>query len=182
MVCYGEYEFSCLDKPFLLRLPYMLAGLSTILVTGFGAKKHINRTSGYIAVILLCTTIPYLNFVVQVRGYSFSILFFCLIILLTLNYRKNPTRWNAAGIVIFTCLLIYTIPSNIYAITAIMAYYFAVIINQYFSKRKVLNTKQLRELINEDLTVLGLLFGGILFSLLFLLENTSRPSNAFNND
>ncbi len=158
-----------LEKPFLLRLPYLLAGLSTILAIGFGAKKLINRTSGYIAVILLCTTIPYLNFVVQVRGYSFSIFFFCLIILLALNYRKNPTRWNAAGIVIFTCLLIYTIPSNIYAIAAIMAYYFVVIITKYFSKRQVINTKQLRELINEDLTVLGLLFGGILLSFLFYI-------------
>jgi len=158
-----------LEKPFLLRLPYLMAGFSTILVTGFGAKKHINRTSGYIAVILLCTTIPYLNFVVQVRGYSFSILFFSLIILLSLNYRKYPTRWNGAGIVIFTCLLIYTIPSNIYAISAIYAYYFVVTIFQLFSMRRCQDKKEFKELIYGDLTVLWLLTGGIILSVLLYL-------------
>lgn len=166
----GRQELNeILAKPFLLRLPYMLAGLSTILVSGFGAKKLINRTSGYIAVILLCTTIPYLNFVVQVRGYSFSVLFFSLIILLSLDYRKYPTRRKAAGIVIFTCLLIYTIPSNIYAILAIMFYYFAVIICQYFSKRQILHSKHVRELIYKDLSVLSLLFGGVFLSVLLYL-------------
>ena len=158
-----------LEQPFLLRLPYLMAGIGTIFATGFGAKKLINRTSGYVAVILLCTTIPYLNFVVQVRGYSFSILFFCLIILLSLKFRNYPTRWNAAGIVIFTCLLIYTIPSNVYAIIAIMTYYFTVIIYQYISKRQALNRNQLRELINGDLTLLGLLFGGVLLSVLLYI-------------
>lgn len=165
----SEDLYQILANPYLLRLPYLLSAIITVLVTGFTAKKFINKVSGYNAVILLGTTIPYLNFVVQVRGYSFSILFFSLLILSALSYRKSPTKWKAAGIVGLTCLLIYTIPSNIYAISAIYAYYFAMICFRFFSTRRSQNKKQSKERINEDGVIFLLLTGGIALSALLYL-------------
>jgi len=96
-------------------------------------------------------------------------LFFSLLILNTLVYHKSPTKWKAAAIIAYTCLLIYTIPSNIYAITAICAYYFVVTFIQFISNRRSQEKKQLKELINEDVEVLLLLIGGIMLSVLLYL-------------
>ena len=55
-----------LNHPLIIRLPMVLFSVVTI--------HYINKIGGWMAVLLLCTTLPYLYYVTLIRGYSLSIM------------------------------------------------------------------------------------------------------------
>lgn len=120
----GQRELlEILKHPVILRLPYMFSGLLSIFVLGYLAHTYLGKWEGRIAVTLLCTTMPFLNFITQVRGYSFTFLFTSLITLLTLVYKEKPARWKAILVGGLSCLIFYTIPSNVYFLLAICLFF-----------------------------------------------------------
>ncbi len=102
------------QNPLLLRALYLAVGLSAILLFAFATYRFLGPWVGWMAVILFCTTIPYLNFIVQVRGYSPSILFSVALLFFILRYREAPRRNDALAVGLLAMLLFYTIPSNLY--------------------------------------------------------------------
>lgn len=166
----GKQEMATiLASPFILRLPYFISGILTILVVGAYARKYISKLSGYSAVILLTTTIPFLNFMVQVRGYSFSILLSSLLLLFIMDNKEQSTKWNSFGIVLVSCLLIYTIPSNVYYVIAFIAFFTISNFVNWLSRLQMddglrkIRTKR----ITNDLRICLLLVGGIILSIVF---------------
>lgn len=160
-----------LENPIILRLPFFVSGVLTILVLAYLTHTYFGKWAGRIAVVLLCTTIPYLNFVVQVRGYSFSLLFASLMILLFLQYKDNPARWKAFGFAGLSCLMFYTIPSNLFFLLAILGFLSVVAIIQWRkdSSYQISLDREHFILFSPTLTLILMIVGGVLLSLLFYL-------------
>ena len=70
-----------LNHPLIIRLPMVLFAIVTMY--------YINKLGGWVAVLLLCTTLPYYYYVTAVRGYSLSIM---LIIMLFYYLQKGEVR------------------------------------------------------------------------------------------
>ena len=111
-----------LQHPYLLRLPYVIAGAAAVLVIAYTAHRQIGKWAGYLAVILFTTTIPMLNFLAQVRGYSFTLLFSSLVTFFVLEYRRSQSRYSILGLTAGSFLLLYTIPSNIYYLLSLILF------------------------------------------------------------
>ena len=112
-----------LENPVVLRLLYLVTGLGTILLLPYIAQREYGKRAGWLAVVLLTTTIPFLNFMVQVRGYSLTLFLASLLVLLTLRYRERNARADALGIALLVCFLFFTIVSNLYFLLALLAFY-----------------------------------------------------------
>lgn len=157
--------------PVILRLPYMFSGLLSILVLGYLAHTYLGKWAGRIVVTLLCTTIPFLNFITQVRGYSFTFLFSSLITLLILVYKENQVRWKAVFVGGLSCLLFYTIPSNVYYLLALCLFLALDGLIQWGKERACLISLKQDEyiFINPQITlvlmmVVGLAIGGLFYA------------------
>jgi hypothetical protein len=165
----GKQEMrEILSSPVILRLPYLFSSIISLYVLGLTAKKHIHKLAGFVSVILLSTTIPFLNFAVQVRGYSFTILFSSLLLFTILQYLEKPTRWRSTGICIYTCLLVYTVPSNIYFVFSLIIYFILVnllgVPNSLRANKE--NYKKNIYQVIDDLKPVLFLVGGIILSVL----------------
>jgi hypothetical protein len=111
-----------LQHPYLLRLPYLMAGAAAVLVTAYTAHRQMGKWAGYLGVILFTTTIPMLNFTAQVRGYAFTLLFSSLVTYFVLEYRRTQSRHAVLGLAAGSFLLLYTIPSNIYYLLSLILF------------------------------------------------------------
>ncbi len=112
-----------LSTPVVLRLLFFATGVGTILVLPYIGHRYIAKQVGWVSVILLCTTIPYFNFMVQARGYSFTLFFASLLLLSTLQYRESNARKYALRMMILACFTFYTISSNLYYLLALFAFF-----------------------------------------------------------
>ena len=160
------------QHPSLLRTLYLGFGLATILSFALTAARFLDKWSGWVAAILLGTTIPYLNYVVQIRGYSPSLFFAVALLYFILRYRENHHRQEALLVAVFSMLLFYTIPSNLYYLLGLGAF-FAV--SGGLRVRRQPAPKSIRfkahpfVLFNPDLTLSVLIGFGLVLSSLFYL-------------
>ena len=69
-----------MDYPWVIRLVSLLYSLLSLFVMYLTGRKFFNRSTAYISVILLLTSIPFLNYATQVRGYGLSMLCFTAIL------------------------------------------------------------------------------------------------------
>jgi hypothetical protein len=67
---------------------------------------------------ILVTTIAFLNFATQVRGYAPSILLTALLFSALLGFRERPKWLTALWVAALSGMLFYTIPSNIYLLVS----------------------------------------------------------------
>lgn len=106
--------YEAMDHIALVRLYTTVITLVTLMYVFLIGKKFINQTAGFMAVIILLTTIPFLNFTLQLRGYSLSIAFLATSIYYLLSLEKKR-KWPTIFLAIFSIFgLLYTIPSNVY--------------------------------------------------------------------
>ena len=108
-----------LANPLILRSLYFASGVFTIITLAYTAHRFINPRAGQLTLVMLCTTIPWLNFITQVRGYSFSMLFASLMLMFLLQYRERKYRRDALSIGLLSGMMFYTMPSNLYYAAAI---------------------------------------------------------------
>jgi hypothetical protein len=124
-----------LQTPALLRAFYLAFGLGTLIICAQTAYRYIGRVAAFIMVVLFGTTIAYLNFVVQVRGYSPSIFFAAGMQLAILIYLEQGKRASALAVLALSAMLLYSIPSNLYFLLALFVYFFVWGIYEWFTKR-----------------------------------------------
>ncbi len=110
-----------IDNVVMLRSVQMVFGILTFIYVYLYARRFIGSLAANLSVILLSTTIPFLNFAFQLRGYSLSILLVAALLYHAQSYLAKPSKLHAALTVISTACLFYTVPSNIYFIVALMA-------------------------------------------------------------
>ena len=168
-----------LENPYILRLPYFLSGLLAVYVTAYTAHKHIGKWAGYITVILFTTTIPLANFLAQVRGYSFSILFSSLLVLSTLEYEKTESWQPVVSIILSSFLLLYTIPSNIYFVLGMVLYFVfrEVWSGSFFRVGKLSVRADQFSVLGKGKTVIFSLGVGMVMAVLFYLPVIRRIIN-----
>lgn len=116
----GETDFpTLLQSPEKLRgLMFVYAGLTLWGIWKLGAR-FFSPLTGLLAVAITATTLPYLNFALQIRGYGLSALWLMGLLYSTLSFHKKRSREAAFGIIGSAGALMYTVPSNLYFILAI---------------------------------------------------------------
>lgn len=103
----------------IFRLFQLLLSVLTSYYLIQFVKKYFNSKSTFVVLVILFTTIPFMNFSLQLRGYGLSTLFLIMIVYYSMDYfeaRKNKTLVFLA---VLSCVLMYTIPSNLYSIVGI---------------------------------------------------------------
>lgn len=118
------------DNVFIVRALPLLFCLLTMLYVYKTGKRFFNAATGLLSLIILLTSIPYYNFALQVRGYGLSIMFCSMLLYYGLWFYNNPSKGRGLAIAILTALLLYTIPSNLYAVLSAMAVLGIVFIDQ----------------------------------------------------
>lgn len=158
------------QNPPLLRAFYLGFGLGTILLFSLTIYRFLDKWAGWIAVILFCTTIPYLNFVVQIRGYSPSLFFTVALLFFILHYRESHHRRDALFVTAFSTMLFYTIPSNLYYLLGLVVF-FVVTGGIPFWRKPDLKSIQLKTndfvFLNPEITLGGMISLGIVIGSLF---------------
>ena len=129
---------SLMDHVWIIRIIPLIYTLLTIFVMYLISRKFFNKTTAFLSVIILLTTIPFLNYAAQVRGYSLSMLLFTLILYYIMSGIVSSKTYKYILIAIFTALLIYTIPSNIYFVGSLIVFFIIRFIYYlYLSKGKL---------------------------------------------
>jgi hypothetical protein len=111
-----------MESVWLLRLPLLLLSLITLLLQYKTGKLAGGKVAGLLSAGILACSIPFQNFCEQVRGYPFSMFFDVLLVYNALVYIIYRRRINLLGILICSTAAVYTIPSNLYCVIALMAF------------------------------------------------------------
>ncbi|MGM0480100.1 MAG: ArnT family glycosyltransferase [Bacteroidota bacterium] len=109
-----------MDAPYKLRIVPLIYVAFTLFITYQTGWKFFNRRIALLSCIILMTTAAYYNFSLQIRGYGLSTLLFGCLVFFTLSYLKSTKKRSLILIVVFSALLFYAIPSNIYALACMM--------------------------------------------------------------
>ncbi len=152
-----------MDLPYKLRLLPLLFSVLTIIFVFKTAKEFFNNSIAFLSVIILITTIPYINFALQIRGYGLSTLFVSVITYYVFKYLHKKNFISLVIISLSSALIIYTIPSNVFFIASIIAVLSICLVILWFSKKSK-NEKQTFQ-IKQVFYILIALTAGSLLSL-----------------
>ncbi len=159
-----------LQTPEILRIFYLLFSLAAVAVAAFTAHRFIGRYASIIIVILWTTTIAFLNFAAQVRGYAPSLLFVSVLLLAILQYKNRPTLATGAVILVFCTLLLYTMPSNLYLLGGLLIYFgLAGLLALRSSPGKISLKRDDIYVLNPALSICILIVLGCLLAVVFYL-------------
>lgn len=151
--------FELFDYVYIFRFAQGLIAFATVYYVYLFAEKFYNLQTAWIATIVLVTTIPFLNFMMQLRGYNMS-MFFTITSLyysyLFLEEQKNKQLY--ASVVSFF-LLMYTLPSNLYFFLTLMIV-FAYHWSYSFFENNHLSLKERAYGLKENKSYWTLLWGG----------------------
>ena len=120
---FGIDDFDLLREPWKIRLLMLFYTLLTFTYVYRAVRDFFGLLAGFLAIIILGSTLPFINFTVQVRGYTLSMALLGMILYYNLHYYTSGSRISGFLVVILTSLLFYTIPSNIYIIAPILIYW-----------------------------------------------------------
>ncbi len=111
--------FSAEANLYIFRSFQLLISLFTAFFSVKILKRFFGYKSSFLLYAILFTTIPYLNFSLQLRGYNMSALFIVLLIYYALSYINSQKKIALLAVLFSGLLLLYTIPSNLYALVAV---------------------------------------------------------------
>lgn len=106
--------YEMLDNLWKLRFAQGLLAIGTCVYSFLTVKRFFSERYASLAAIILASTIPFVNFSLQLRGYNMSMLFVSMVIFHGWSYldsRKLPHLILTGSASFF---LLYTIPSNVY--------------------------------------------------------------------
>ncbi|QQX75522.1 MULTISPECIES: hypothetical protein [Aequorivita] len=145
---------------------YIFRGFQLIisLLSAFLSVRILKRFFGYKSSFLLYgilfTTIPYMNFSLQLRGYNMSALFLVMLVYFSWTYISDKKNLSLFIVLICSLLLLYTIPSNLYVLVAFGSLLFCSWL-YYYRKRENIS----RLYFNVMISVIG---GAVLAFFLYL--------------
>lgn len=112
-----------MENVWMLRLPLLLLAILTLLVQYKTARLAGGNIAGVLAMGILAFNVPFQNFCLQVRGYSFSMFFDLLLIYNALAYTLYHRRSNLVWMALCTAATVYTIPSNLYCVMGVLVFF-----------------------------------------------------------
>lgn len=110
--------YNLLDHLSILRLIQALFALVTLFYSFLTVRLLSGKKYAFLAVVLLATCIPFLNFSLQLRGYNLSMLFMIMTIYHAWAYVDHRKSLDLVVFALSVFLLLYTVPSNAYALLA----------------------------------------------------------------
>lgn len=113
--------YEMLDHLWKLRLAQGLLAIGTCVYAFLTVKRFFSERYAGLAAIILASTIPFLNFSLQLRGYNMSMLFVSMMIYHAWSYLDGKRPVHLALSAILSFFLLYTIPSNVYFLFALCA-------------------------------------------------------------
>jgi len=119
----GIDDFDLLREPWKIRILMLFYTFLTFVYVYRTVRDFFDPLAGFLAVIILGSTLPSVNFTVQVRGYTLSMTLLGMILYYNLHYYRSGSRISGFLVVALTPLLFYTIPSNIYVTAPIFIYW-----------------------------------------------------------
>jgi hypothetical protein len=120
----GERDFYALiDRLPLLRGLQLAFAAVTVLFTYRIGSKFLAPGTGLLAAIVLVTTVPFLNFMEQLRGYSLSMMFVVLVLYHLGCYEDTERKRHLLWVVLGVFCLVYTVLSNAYFVLGLGAIY-----------------------------------------------------------
>ncbi|MGC9038121.1 MAG: glycosyltransferase family 39 protein [Roseiflexus sp.] len=131
----GLDDIALLESPWKIRvlmLTYTIVACVYVYLIG---KNIFGSTSSIAIVGILGTTLPFLNYAVQVRGYGLSIMLLCVILYHSMRFYETHAWKHGIMVVVSVALILYTIPSNVYFVFSMMLHWFISIIVS-FTKTK----------------------------------------------
>lgn len=131
---FGIDDVDILRDPWKIRILMLLYSLIALIYVYRIGKDFFSPFAGIISVIILGSTLPFLNFAVQVRGYSLSIMLVSIMFYYMTRYYRKENKKDALLIVMTICLAIYTIPSNIYIFMSIVIFWSITLFLTIFPK------------------------------------------------
>lgn len=153
---------AAMAHPFVLRLPQLAFAIVTLIYTYRCANLLFNQRSALLALMLLVTTVPYVNFAPQIRGYNLSMMLFSIVLFCSLQYLKSG-NWKTWMLICFcTGLLMYTIPSNMYTVMSLGSFFGIALLLKVVRKHNAA-PYPLKAYVGAILALIG----GVLLSLLF---------------
>ncbi len=124
------------ENVYVFRLFQLAISLLSAYYTVLVAKLFFNKKSNLLIYSVFFTTIPIINFSLQLRGYNMSSLFLIMMIYYTWRYIEFKRNHDWLKIFLSTLLLIYTIPSNLYFAASLwLSVVFVFGIDRYFENR-----------------------------------------------
>jgi len=105
---------TALDYIYVFRLLQLLVAFGSLYFLYLYVKHFFDENTAWISAIIFITTIPFLIFMMQLRGYNFSIFFAITILYYTSLYLEEQRKHQLLLSGIFSFLLLYTVPSNLY--------------------------------------------------------------------
>jgi hypothetical protein len=116
----GERDFYVLmERVAVLRgLQLAFAAVAVYFTYRIGSK-FLSPGAGLAAAIVLVTTVPFLNFMEQLRGYSLSMMLVVVILHQVWSYEERGRTRHLAAILVAVFCLVYTVLSNAYFVLAL---------------------------------------------------------------
>ena len=129
-----ESVYTLMDHPWVLRIFMLLYALGTIFFTYKCAEKIMGRSGAVLSIIILCTTIPFYNFAVEIRGYILAAFLLSAIAYLIFRFLETSGRISLFIIAIASAAAVYTIPLCLYSIASFLIFLGALVIMALIKK------------------------------------------------
>ena len=170
----GQRDFyAWIDHVYILRIPQLLFSLMTMGYLIVIGRKFFGPVAASLSAIITISTIPFLNFILQLRGYSISMLFIAFLLFHAWSFIQKKLIGHFLMIVGSALALLYTIPSNAYFFIS-----FSVICLYHWTKRAAITLRSgrkprsliMKELITDEygLVLLALGTAGVAAIWLYL--------------
>lgn len=117
-------EFDLLENPRKVRILFFFYAMIAIIYVCLIGKRFFGNLAGTISVLILITTVPFLNFTLQIRRYSMSMSLVGMLIYHSFLYSQRGTWMNGMIVFLSAALAFYSIPSNIYIVFSIALFFF----------------------------------------------------------
>lgn len=112
-----------LGRPWLLRGVSIAFSLMTLAYLWRAARTAFGARAGLLALATLATSISFLIFAPQVRGYAMSMAFLAMLLHHGLAFSRDGGRLHAAAVVVSTALALYAIPLNLYFVAVFAGFH-----------------------------------------------------------
>ena len=169
-----------LQAPYVIRILMLLLCLIGIFYLYRIGKLVLNHSSSLLAVVLLLTTIPFVNFSLQIRGYCLSITLSIIFVYYLWRFEEKLDWKNGLMVVLAAALALYTIPSNLYFLLGVISFYGGYQIVRFVSHKRTSHSWLVSvraAALDYPMRIIYLICGSILLALLFYLPVISQVIN-----
>ena len=131
--------FDALDGASWLRLIQFCFSFITLSYLYRISKRFFSKETALISVLILTTSIPFLNYFMQLRGYNLSMMFVIISLYHIWAFETIQNKKDAVAVILSIFLLFYTMPSNAYYIISIITIYIIKWLRSIVLQRKSFN-------------------------------------------